>query len=96
MSKDTAGVLNPVANIGALRLESFRKGSGYESADAPFSDAIGLSKIGARYIEVPPGKSSCPFHVHHVEEEMFFILDGKGSYRFGEATFEVVPGDVLG
>ncbi|MDE0423007.1 MAG: cupin domain-containing protein [Gammaproteobacteria bacterium] len=96
MSDDTAGVLNPVANIGALRLEGFRKGSGYESADAPFSDAIGLSKIGARYIEVPPGKSSCPFHVHHVEEEMFFILEGKGSYRFGEATYEVGPGDVLG
>lgn len=95
MSNDTA-VLNPVANIGALRLESLRKGAGYEAAHAPLSEAIGLSKIGARYIEVPPGKSSCPFHVHHVEEEMFFVLEGKGSYRFGEATYEVGPGDALG
>ncbi|MDE0193092.1 MAG: cupin domain-containing protein [Gammaproteobacteria bacterium] len=96
MSNDTAGALNPVANIGALRLQTSRQGSGYEAAHAGFSDAVGLSKIGARYIEVPPGKSSCPFHVHHVEEEMFFVLEGKGSYRFGEATHEVGPGDVLG
>ena len=96
MSNDTAGALNPVANIDALQLESSRQGSGYEAAHAPFSDAVGLSKIGARYIEVPPGKSAFPFHVHHVIEEMFFVLEGKGSYRFGEATYEVGPGDVLG
>lgn len=96
MSNDTAGALNPVANIDALQLESSRQGSGYEAAHAPFSDAVGLSKIGARYIEVPPGKSAFPFHVHHVIEEMFFVLEGKGSYRFGEATYEVRPGDVLG
>lgn len=96
MSNDTAGDLNPVANIGAQRLESFRQGPGFEAAHAPLSDAIGLSKIGARYIEVPPGKSAFPFHVHHVDEEMFFVLEGNASYRFGEATFEVGPGDVLG
>ncbi|MCY3623129.1 MAG: cupin domain-containing protein [Gammaproteobacteria bacterium] len=93
---DTGGAVRPVVNIGALRMESYRKGSGYESADASVSDPVGLSKIGARYIEVPPGKSSCPFHVHHVEEEMFVILEGQGAYRFGEKTYEVGPGDVLG
>ena len=96
MSNDSTGALNPVANIDALPLESSCQGSGYEAAHAPFSDAVGLSKIGARYIEVPPGKSAFPFHVHHVLEEMFFVLEGKGSYRFGEATYEVGPGDVLG
>ncbi|MDE0190961.1 MAG: cupin domain-containing protein [Gammaproteobacteria bacterium] len=96
MSDNTTGALNPVANIGALRLERSRQGSGYEASHAPFSDAVGLSKIGARYMEVPPGKSAFPFHVHHVLEEMFFVLEGKGSYRFGEATYEVGPGDVLG
>ena len=96
MADDNTGTLNPVVNVGALPMKSFRQGSGYESADGPFSDGIGLSKIGARYIEVPPGKSSCPFHVHHVEEEMFFVLEGTGTYRFGEDTYEVGPGDVLG
>lgn len=96
MADDKTGTLNPVVNVGALPMKSFRQGSGYESSDGPFSDRIGLSKIGARYIEVPPGKSSCPFHVHHVEEEMFFVLEGTGTYRFGGNTYEVRPGDVLG
>lgn len=96
MSGDATGTLNPVVNIGALRTQGSQKGSGYESADAPVTAAIGLSKLGASYIEVPPGKSSCPFHVHHVEEEMFLILEGTGAYRFGKATYEVGPGDVLG
>ena len=96
MADDGSDTVKPVINLGDLSVESRRQGSGYESADAPFSGAVGLSKIGARYIEVPPGKSSCPFHVHHVEEEMFFILEGTGAYRFGETTYSVGPGDVLG
>jgi uncharacterized cupin superfamily protein len=64
--------------------------------DAEFSDRLRLTTLGAVYIEVPPGKSSCPFHVHHAEDEMFVILEGKGSYRFGEASYDVAAGDVLG
>lgn len=96
MTDDTSDALNPVANLAALSLRSFSQGSGYECTEARVAERIGLSKLGATYIEVPPGKSSCPFHVHHVEEEMFIILDGTGAYRFGEAIHEVGPGDVLG
>ena len=96
MADDKTDALRPVVNIGALRMQSFRRGPGYESAAAPVADAIGLSKLGARYIELPPGKSFCPFHVHHVEEEMFVILEGRGAYRFGGTTYEAGLGDVLG
>ena len=34
--------------------------------------------------------------MHHVEEEMFVILEGSGRYRFGESIYEVEAGDVLG
>lgn len=86
----------PVVSVAAIPLESSRQGHGYESAKARVSERVGLSKLGANYIEVPPGKSFCPYHVHHVEEEMFVILEGTGDYRFGDTTYAVGPGDVLG
>lgn len=95
MPDSTAQTPKPVVNIAAVPMQPYRKGRGYESADGQIAKRIGLSKIGATYLEVPPGKSSCPYHVHHAEEEMFFILEGTGTYRFGDATYEVGPGDVL-
>ena len=88
--------LNPVAKIRALTLQSFERGNAYSSSDVRIGPRIGLEKLGATYTEVPPGKSSCPFHVHHVEEEMFVILEGEGRYRFGSKVYEIEAGDVLG
>ena len=87
---------NPVARIADLERELFRQGSAYESYDTPLGDRLGLTAIGATYVEVPPGKSSCPFHNHHMEDEMFVILEGEAEYRFGERRFEARAGDVLG
>ena len=39
---------------------------------------------GYSYDVVPPGKRSCPFHSHRAEEEMFFIVKGAGTLRYGE------------
>jgi uncharacterized cupin superfamily protein len=44
---------------------------------------------------LPPGKAQCPFHCHHGEEEMFFILEGEGELRFGEARYPLRPHDVV-
>lgn len=87
--------MNPVAKLAELSLASLTRGQAYASEHAPVARSIGLEKLGATYIEVPPGKSSCPFHVHHVEEEMFVILEGEGRYRFGTAAYAVEAGDVL-
>lgn len=85
----------PVVNIDDLRLEPFKRGVSYESLDCGISELLGLTQIGAVLTEVPPGKSACPFHVHHVEEEMFFILEGIGEYRFGNEVHAVKAGDIL-
>lgn len=36
-----------------------------------------------------------PFHSHHANEELFFILEGTGSYRFGEQLYPIKAGDLL-
>jgi uncharacterized cupin superfamily protein len=87
--------LYPIARLAELTLEPFDQGNAYSCRDAGFSDGIGLTQLGASYTEVPPGKSGCPFHVHHVEEEMFVILEGEGTYRFGPDSYSVKAGDVL-
>ena len=86
----------PVVNISEFKLEPFKEGACYESLDGGISELMGLTQIGAVLTEVPPGKSACPFHVHHVEDEMFFILEGIGEYRFGNDVFAVKAGDILG
>lgn len=57
--------------------------------------AIGAQKLGYNLTAVPPGKRAFPFHNHHVNEEMFFVLEGTGEIRFGEATYPIRTGDVI-
>lgn len=87
--------MRPVINVADLKLDHQVFGERFESADKSFGSVIGLTDLGISYSEVPPGKSSCPFHNHHIEEELFLILDGEGTYRFGTERFEVRKGDVL-
>ena len=86
----------PVINIADLALESWSKGGKYASTDASFGRRIGMTGMGISYNEVPPGKSGCPYHNHHVEDELFIVLEGEGTYRFGAESYPIKAGDVLG
>ncbi|MFC0269135.1 cupin domain-containing protein [Kushneria aurantia] len=87
--------MNPVIRLAELRLDAWQQGQDFESADASLNALTGMKGLGVSYSEVPPGKSGCPFHNHHVEEELFVILSGKGEYRYGERRHAVRAGDVL-
>ena len=56
---------------------------------------IGAQKLGYNLTVVPPGKRVFPFHNHHVNEEMFFILEGSGEVRIGAERFPLTQGDVI-
>ncbi|MFS2149952.1 cupin domain-containing protein [Rhizobium sp. Rhizsp42] len=85
-----------VINVDALSLERWKQGEFYQSADTSFGAMLGLKGLGVRYNEVPAGKSGCPFHNHHAEDEMFFVIEGTGEYRFGTERYPIRKGDVLG
>lgn len=61
----------------------------------PISDLIGASKLGYSVMVIEPGFKACPFHNHHVNEEMFLVLSGSGSLRFGEVTYDIVADDII-
>ncbi|MBO9193763.1 cupin domain-containing protein [Rhizobium sp. 16-449-1b] len=86
----------PVINVDALSLERWKQGEFYQSADTSFGAMLGLKGLGVSYNEVPAGKSGCPFHNHHAEDEMFFVIEGTGEYRFGTERYPIRKGDVLG
>jgi uncharacterized cupin superfamily protein len=58
-------------------------------------EAAGCAGVGVRRLEVPPGGWSTPAHEHGREEEIFFVLSGRGlSWQDGE-TFEIAAGDCI-
>jgi uncharacterized cupin superfamily protein len=84
-----------VVNIDQLELEHFEQGSKFASGSARIGPIVGAKDLGYSYDVVPPGKASCPFHSHRAEEEMFFIVKGAGTLRYGEETRKVRAGDFI-
>lgn len=56
---------------------------------------IGARKLGYNITAVAPGKAAFPKHSHRVNEEMFFVLEGNGELRIGDAVHPVRAGDVI-
>ena len=84
-----------VVNIDELTLEHFEKGDAFESNSVRIGRQLGAKELGYSYDVVPPGKRSCPFHSHRGEEEMFFIVKGNGTLRYGDETRKIRAGDVI-
>ncbi len=93
----------PVINIADVALQP-RPAAFAPSGDAAqrfdakigqIAPLLGARQLGYNITAVPPGKRAFPFHNHRVNEEMFYILEGMGELRFGEATYVVGPGDVI-
>ena len=84
-----------VINLDELKLEHFEKGEKFACGTARIGPIIGAKDLGYSYDVVPPGKRSCPFHSHRAEEEMFFIVKGEGTLRYGDETRRIRAGDVI-
>lgn len=41
------------------------------------------------------GQVGCPFHLHHREDEVFYVLSGRGLLRYGDETWPIGPGDCV-
>ena len=94
--EETMGVIDKrVVNIDALKLEHFEKGDAFAADYARVGKLLGAKDLGYSYDVVPPGKRACPFHSHRGEEEMFFILRGTGTLRYGDETRKIRAGDVI-
>jgi uncharacterized cupin superfamily protein len=51
--------------------------------------AAGTIGVGLRRIRLAPGEIPTPEHMHPVEEEIFFTLDGSGVSRQDGKTYDI-------
>jgi uncharacterized cupin superfamily protein len=87
--------MTPIVNLDAIALEAYSHGDKFSVLDGAIGPVVGARQLGYSLIVVPPGKRAYPFHCHHVNEEMFVILEGHGIVRIGEAEHPIRKGDVI-
>jgi uncharacterized cupin superfamily protein len=87
--------LLPILNIAAIPLTDHGHGDGFAAKLGQFGPLIGMKQLGCRLVVVPPGTKAWPYHCHHVNEEMFVILEGGGTLRYGGEEHAVKAGDVI-
>jgi uncharacterized cupin superfamily protein len=90
-----SAIAKKVINIDELKLEHFEQGEKFASDSVRIGPLLGAKDIGYSYDVVQPGKISCPFHSHRAEEEMFFIVKGEGTLRYGNETRKIRAGDFI-
>jgi uncharacterized cupin superfamily protein len=68
----------------------------FELRRAMLGQTLGLKTLGCSLTEVAPGRTGYPFHSHRVNDELFYILAGRGELRLGDLRHPVAAGDVVG
>lgn len=84
----------PVVRLDTLSLVPQSHGTTFHAAMAAIAAPLGATRLGARLVEVPPGKAAWPFHSHHANDELFLILSGTGELRFGDTRHAITAGMV--
>lgn len=51
--------------------------------------------LGVNQMRLPPGHATTPFHFHLREDEVFYVLSGRGVLRYGDDLQEIGPGDCI-
>lgn len=67
----------------------------FDARVAFVSRQLGVTSLGYNVTAIAPGKRAFPFHNHHTNDEMFFILSGTGEIRIGEERHAIRPGDII-
>ena len=89
----------PVAHIDDLKGFPMAPEGGSERFGctvSPVGAALGLTGLGLMVTTVQPGMRAFPFHNHLGNDEAFVILEGEGTYRFGETEYAVRAGSICG
>lgn len=89
-----------IVNAADLAWESWSPQSPrYGGQEKDIAKAVGAKNLGYHLEILHPGKLSVPYHFHHHEEEVFYVLEGRGMVRQGdtegEEEIELKPGDFV-
>lgn len=95
----------PILNIADVELIDLAERARQRGSDMPtarfggrigsIGPRIGARELGYNLTAIAPGKAAFPKHSHRANEEMFFVLEGNGELRIGDAVHAVRAGDVI-
>lgn len=77
-----------------LNFEKLEQGK-YSCSSAEISTLWKTQKLGFHMETLTPGTFSCPYHLHHHEEELFFVFKGSAMVRQDNEFFEIKEGDLI-
>ena len=84
-----------IRNFNDVTLKRETRAPLYDGEGARLAQGTAARKLGASFDIVPPGKRSCPYHLHHAQEEMFIVLEGHGTMRVAGEMLAVKAGDIV-
>ena len=62
----------------------------------PLTDALGATDLALNYYELEPGDSfAFAYHVHEVQEEIFYVQSGTATFETEDGPVEVEAGEVV-
>lgn len=87
--------MRPIQNVEDVAFDHHVHGDKFETLDGPMAAALGARQLGCSVNVVPPGKRAWPFHRHHVNEELVYVIEGTGTLRLGDREVPIRKGDVM-
>lgn len=85
----------PIVSLADLPLKAFSNGENFQAEIARVGKTLHSERLGCTLVVVPPGKKAWPYHLQHANEEMFVILEGKGTLRYDGERYPIKAGDVI-
>lgn len=84
-----------IRNFNELELEQQERAPLYDTRCASILRGTAARKLGASIDVLAPGKSGCPYHAHHAQEELFIVIEGEGTLRLAGEQLTIQAGDVI-
>lgn len=86
-----------VVNVDEVLEVDYTKDGCWGGIDKPLTPSMRPKggRLGVNLSRLPPGHTMCPFHYHEREDEVFFILSGRGVLRYGEDFRTLRAGDCV-
>lgn len=88
-------MIKPIINVADVALRDIGNGGAFVGKAGRLGALVGMRQLGCQLIVLAPGKTAFPLHAHHVNEEMFVVLEGTGTYRNGAQRLQLRAGDVV-
>ena len=85
----------PMMNLNDLEMTPFEGGGHFAAQLGAIGRPLGMQKFGCGLVVLQPGKRAWPLHEHYGNEELFIILSGEGTIRYGDGEYPVKANDVI-